>query len=917
MLDTSVANFFKNMSGLKLFGHSYNEIGDTKTDFVIKTRGLVKVQWGRKFIDIVRDGKLNVDLDIVERVHTADDIGNQDGIYVTDDGNVFLMCGGQLISLVGDGEGTYVSYIGDQQTTQEAKLQALKNIGIVFKTIEDAKAVITEGFVYIQQDQTFYTVTNGEFTPYPQDISPDPLELDKKAIVILNLGNRILEIKDREITIDAPIYSNTTIQADQFISNIFKSEGGNEDRGLLIINNGNNESTLYVDHIVVRKGTNIQGGADLNSPLAEINEINAEPTALGSILMYQGAEEESEEETPTEETPTEEPTEEQPQAGQWKYFNLGEWIQKMEDCCQEVQEAIESMSKKFIVTWWYSEQDKNNNGQYIYRAEVSNNRYAILPAEYLTPTTDNYNGTYIEDAENSEFQEWDQDYTTIKITNDTNFYAKWYVPEYDVHWIANDQEISTTQVSKGQHAEFDGDTPQPYSESNIVYEFDYWDPNPEEVKITGETTFTAKYKETTLHFEAQPPAISKDGETINLIYWVEDTNGNIITNGITFNVASSQITIDSSSDSTTQDNKKVKTIVVARNESRNKKQYKPYVTYTYNGFTLRVDLTLEQAGKDQIELPAFDIMTATISWEGVDQADLDIAVLFDNGSIVPLYQVDEVKTTEYDASSGTNGVRIISRDGKKYRYTYWYLNGEEHGIEQQIENYPNGEDLYFLIKDDQKIMFHVNHTINPDYEIQDLSKIISGFAGYSRIGSSVTNDIIDKGAADISNYTIYAGDGNSVTKPCESVQVNLRNIMSADFLTFGINEINIPIYAYWLTYPTDRNKSVKLEFKFYSLVNPNQNTFTILDNKDSSGVQYNRTLVKDKLTYDSESRTFQNNSSNIQDITNIDNNTYNYTIETKFNKYSTITQEQIRQQAFKLGTICYKIREKTFTFEVN
>ena len=76
MLDTSVANFFKNMSGLKLFGHSYNEIGDTKTDFVIKTRGLVKVQWGRKFIDIVRDGKLNVDLDILERVHTADDIGN-------------------------------------------------------------------------------------------------------------------------------------------------------------------------------------------------------------------------------------------------------------------------------------------------------------------------------------------------------------------------------------------------------------------------------------------------------------------------------------------------------------------------------------------------------------------------------------------------------------------------------------------------------------------------------------------------------------------------------------------------------------------------------------------------------------------------------------------------------------------------
>ena len=26
---------------------------------------------------------------------------------------------------------------------------------------------ITEGFVYIQEDKTFYTVENGVFTPYP------------------------------------------------------------------------------------------------------------------------------------------------------------------------------------------------------------------------------------------------------------------------------------------------------------------------------------------------------------------------------------------------------------------------------------------------------------------------------------------------------------------------------------------------------------------------------------------------------------------------------------------------------------------------------------------------------------------------------------------------------------------------------
>lgn len=240
---------------LKLFGHSYNQVGDTGTDFVIKTRGLVKVQWGRKFIDIVKDGKLNVNADFIKRVPTKDDIGNTDGLYVTNDGGVYLVSGGITIALAGEAGTMYVAYVGDQETTQEAKLQALKNIGIVFPTIQDAQMNITEGFVYIQEDKTFYTVENGVFTPYPSQEDSDVLTLDKRIITILNSGNQVINIQDGVINIDAPIISNEYIQSPTFISNIFKSEDGSTDKGFLVQTKGG-ISTLYVDYLVVRK----QGG---------------------------------------------------------------------------------------------------------------------------------------------------------------------------------------------------------------------------------------------------------------------------------------------------------------------------------------------------------------------------------------------------------------------------------------------------------------------------------------------------------------------------------------------------------------------------------------------------------------------------------------------------------------------------------
>ena len=47
-----------------LFGRTYDHIGSTDSDFIIKTRGQVKIQWGKVFIDLIKDGKINVNSDI-------------------------------------------------------------------------------------------------------------------------------------------------------------------------------------------------------------------------------------------------------------------------------------------------------------------------------------------------------------------------------------------------------------------------------------------------------------------------------------------------------------------------------------------------------------------------------------------------------------------------------------------------------------------------------------------------------------------------------------------------------------------------------------------------------------------------------------------------------------------------------------
>lgn len=156
----------------KLFGRTYSTVGNSDSDFIIKTRGQVKVQWGKKFIDIIKDGKLNVDVTLIKEVSSIDSI-TSDGIYMLEGSNtVVVRINGVTVSLVSDNSDNYVSFIRPQLTTDEQKKQVQRNIGLRYSTIQEA---ITDsaynGILFIDSDKKLYIAEDGIYTEYLSDIS--------------------------------------------------------------------------------------------------------------------------------------------------------------------------------------------------------------------------------------------------------------------------------------------------------------------------------------------------------------------------------------------------------------------------------------------------------------------------------------------------------------------------------------------------------------------------------------------------------------------------------------------------------------------------------------------------------------------------------------------------------------------------
>lgn len=271
-------------SNLNMFGRSYNQVGNSNSDFLIKTKGQIKIQWGNKFIDLIKDGKINVN---AQFVYKQDSVGSKDGIYVIgeeDKAEIWLVVGESSINLKGEVGNTYVSFLSPQQTSPEQKYQALTNIGFLYKDINAIDETgVKSGIVYIESEKKLYVIEDGiasEFTislpnPFTDQFVIAKQSQDKGALVIQGYGinnslaftdlciyqdetnsyfdsNNIVHFKIEEKDILVMSKATSTFFND-VISQGFESHGATQSNGFRLYM-AEGISILEVDKIVVRQG---------------------------------------------------------------------------------------------------------------------------------------------------------------------------------------------------------------------------------------------------------------------------------------------------------------------------------------------------------------------------------------------------------------------------------------------------------------------------------------------------------------------------------------------------------------------------------------------------------------------------------------------------------------------------------------
>lgn len=238
----------------KFFGRTYETVGNVSGDLLLKTRGGVKVQIGSSFIDLVKNGKINVDIDIIKEASSKDNIIDN-GLYLVKD-VLYVKYQDTVLPLNSNTGDNQVSYLPQLNITQEQQIQAQKNIGIYYDTLEEAQQHVSDGYVYIKE-KGLYVIQSS----IPMQIinsnqfSSLNIGLDQYTESITNYSKnhyfkinntKLLNLSENSISCEKPLY----ISELQDINNSFyiTSSGG---KSTLKINN------IVADTISISSSNNL------------------------------------------------------------------------------------------------------------------------------------------------------------------------------------------------------------------------------------------------------------------------------------------------------------------------------------------------------------------------------------------------------------------------------------------------------------------------------------------------------------------------------------------------------------------------------------------------------------------------------------------------------------------------------------
>lgn len=219
----------------QLFGKNYQEAGSSSSPLLLRSNGEIKLQWGNKFIDLIKNGKINSEAkDYIFTVDTSDEI-KANGIYlVTEDSSIWINVEGTKTKL-NNTDTTYVSFLTEQETTPEQKQQALTNLGLIYENIDALnKANLVTGLAYVVESNKLYLIQNKVVSEYQvASALPASSKFDDLTISNLTIKNdtinssqlsftigktQYLQLKNSQIICSMPLLSDT-IQSSNYIYN--------------------------------------------------------------------------------------------------------------------------------------------------------------------------------------------------------------------------------------------------------------------------------------------------------------------------------------------------------------------------------------------------------------------------------------------------------------------------------------------------------------------------------------------------------------------------------------------------------------------------------------------------------------------------------------------------------------------------
>lgn len=262
---------------INVFGSNHGEIGDLKENLILKTAGKIKIQIGKKFIDLV-DGNGNINSkaqNIISAIKSSNQI-KQNGLYYLD-GNIIAYVDGKQIELTSSEGTTYVSFMEEQNVSSEEQHRALSNIGFLYESLPK-NPTLKNGIIYVESENLLYIIKDGNLSKYAAEI-PNPYprqfviakegESSNGALVIQGSGaSNSLHFDGLDIYMKGayPIYQSNNIQSfyikDKEVLKIeaqgisadkIQSKGADANNGYRLYEE-NHVSTLEVDNLIVRNG---------------------------------------------------------------------------------------------------------------------------------------------------------------------------------------------------------------------------------------------------------------------------------------------------------------------------------------------------------------------------------------------------------------------------------------------------------------------------------------------------------------------------------------------------------------------------------------------------------------------------------------------------------------------------------------